>query len=92
MLQSWLDYYVCVHVPGATTTSPGGSAPTSGPPPQTPGIVSNCKSFHKVAAGDNCYDIQQKYHISLSQILKWNGEVNDGCTNLWAGYNICVGV
>ncbi|ODM18573.1 hypothetical protein SI65_06445 [Aspergillus cristatus] len=91
----WLDYYVCVHVPSATTTSPGSSTPTSepsGPTPQMPGIVDNCNSYHKVVSGDNCYNIDQKYDISLSQFLMWNTEVNDTCSNLWVDYYVCVGV
>lgn len=90
----WLGYYVCVHVPGATTTStsPGGSSPTNGPSLQMPGIVDNCKTFHMVVSGDNCYNIQAKYNISLDQILAWNSQVNHECTNLWADYYICVGV
>ncbi|KFY47397.1 hypothetical protein V495_01947 [Pseudogymnoascus sp. VKM F-4514 (FW-929)] len=89
----WLDYYVCVHVKGATTTSPGNPQPTSGgPTPQMPGIISSCKKFHLVASGDSCFDLQQTYGVSLAQLLSWNTEVNDACTNMWGGYYICVGV
>ena len=89
----WLDYYVCVHVKGATTTAPGNPEPTNGgPTPQMPGIVANCKKFHLVASGDSCYDLQTKYSVTLAQLLEWNTEVNDACTNMWGDYYICVGV
>ncbi|KAJ5821333.1 uncharacterized protein N7525_010617 [Penicillium rubens] len=39
----WLDYYIC------PTPEP------SGPTPQMPGIVSNCKSFHLIKDGDSCW-------------------------------------
>ncbi|KAB5570889.1 LysM domain-containing protein [Coniochaeta sp. 2T2.1] len=41
----WLDYFVSVGVPGATTTAaPPVQSPT-GPQPQMPAIVSNCRKF-----------------------------------------------
>lgn len=81
----WLGYYVCVHVPGAT------QAPT-GPQPQMPGIVDKCNKFRKVESGDSCYSLNQAADITLKQFLAWNPKVNDGCTNLWKGYYVCVGV
>lgn len=57
-----------------------------------PGIVSNCKSFHKVQSGDSCYTIDQAAGITLDQFLLWNPTVNAGCSNLWLGYYVCVGV
>ena len=88
----WLDYYVCVHVTEATATVPSGSSPTAtnSPSPQMPGIVGNCKEYYMVVAGDTCFEIEQEYGISLSQLTSWNGELNEGCTNLWVDYYICV--
>ncbi|OBT40352.1 hypothetical protein VE00_08469 [Pseudogymnoascus sp. WSF 3629] len=89
----WLDYYVCVHIPGATTTAPGTPTPTnSGPTPQMPGVVAECKTFHKVASGDGCDKIEAQYNISFAQLRSWNIQVDATCTNLWADYYICVGV
>ncbi|KAK8092265.1 uncharacterized protein PG998_015097 [Apiospora kogelbergensis] len=89
----WLDYYVCVHVPGATTGAPEPTqAPPSGPQPQMPGIVDNCKAFHKVVSGDSCWSIYTAAGISFGQLREWNTYIDAGCTNLWASYYICTGV
>ncbi|KAB8067108.1 hypothetical protein BDV29DRAFT_186741 [Aspergillus leporis] len=91
----WLGYYVCVHVPGATTTSPGAPAPTgdpSGPTPQLPGIVPNCKSFHLVESGDSCWSIYTEAGVTLAQLREWNTGLDAACSNLWLGYYVCVGV
>lgn len=91
----WLGYYVCVHVPGATTTSQGSSTPTdtpSGPTPQMPGIVENCQSFHQVASGDSCWSIYTDAGISFEQFLSYNSDVDSSCSNLWLGYYVCTGV
>lgn len=57
-----------------------------------PGIIATCKKYHLVASGNSCYDLQTKYSVTLAQLLKWNTEVNDACTNMWGGYYVCVGV
>ncbi|KAK2875576.1 hypothetical protein FQN49_001600 [Arthroderma sp. PD_2] len=88
----WADYYVCVHVPGATTSAPMPTPTSNGPQPQMPGIVSNCKKFHLVKSGDNCYTINQAAGITLAQFRSWNKNVNADCSNLWLGYYVCVGV
>ncbi|OBT82153.1 hypothetical protein VE02_09821 [Pseudogymnoascus sp. 03VT05] len=89
----WLDYYVCVHIPGARTTAPGVPTPTnSGPTPQMPGVVADCKTFYKVASGDGCDKIGTKYNVSLAQLRSWNTQIDATCTNLWLDYYICVGV
>jgi hypothetical protein len=91
----WLDYYVCVHVPGATTTMQESPQPTdepSGPTPQMPGIVDNCKSFHLIKDDGNCWSIYTDAGITLEQFRSWNKEVDAGCTNLWLGYYVCIGV
>ncbi|RJE19225.1 LysM domain protein [Aspergillus sclerotialis] len=88
----WLDYYVCVHVPGAQTTGPGTTKPTEGPSPTQPGIAENCDEYHKVVSGDQCVTIESKYQISDSQFSKWNPYINDDCTNLWLDYYVCVHV
>ncbi|KAA8649671.1 hypothetical protein EYZ11_013425 [Aspergillus tanneri] len=87
------DYYVCVHVPGAATTSQG-PKPTKppGPTPQMPGIVDNCKSFHLIKDGDNYCSIYTNVGITFAQFRAWNREINEACSNLWLGYYVCVGV
>jgi hypothetical protein len=77
----WLGYYICVHVPGATTTAPGTPEPTdgsgSGPVPQLLGIVDNCDEFYKVTSGDTCDSITKAYGISTAQFKSWNTGVDD---------------
>ncbi|KAL4935173.1 hypothetical protein BDV06DRAFT_229068 [Aspergillus oleicola] len=90
----WADYYICVHVPGATTTS-GGSAPEptdSGPSPQMPGIVDSCVEYHLIEDGESCWSIYTEAGITLAQFRRWNTVIDAGCTNLWLGYYVCVGV
>jgi LysM repeat protein len=87
----WLDYYVCVHVPGATTTSPPQPTPT-GPEPQMPGIVSNCAKFYQVKSGDSCWSIDNAAGITLAQFRSWNTQIDESCTNLWVDYYVCIGV
>ncbi|PYH37474.1 uncharacterized protein BO87DRAFT_404513 [Aspergillus neoniger CBS 115656] len=91
----WLDYYVCVHTPGTTTTTTAAPDPTndpSSPTPQLPGIVENCKSFHLIKDGENCWSISNEAGISLAQLREWNTELNAACDNLWLGYYVCIGV
>ncbi|OJJ66126.1 hypothetical protein ASPBRDRAFT_211716 [Aspergillus brasiliensis CBS 101740] len=88
----WLDYYVCVHVPGATTTSSTPQPTPTGFQPQMPGIVSNCKTFYKVQEGDSCYSIDTAAGITLAQFRSWNTEIDSTCTNLWVDYYVCTGV
>lgn len=91
----WLDYYVCVHVPGAATTTQAPSQPTqapSGPTPQMPGIVGNCKSYHQVKSGDSCWSIYTDAGITLAQFRSYNKQIDSNCSNLWLGYYVCTGV
>ncbi|KAL4758185.1 uncharacterized protein BDW70DRAFT_162863 [Aspergillus foveolatus] len=90
----WLDHYVCVHVPGATTSTTTSLSPelTSGPTPQMPGVVSNCKSYHLIADGDSCWSIYTAAGITLAQLRQWNTQLDASCSNLWLGYYICIGV
>ena len=87
----WLGYYVCSHVTDATTTSVPSPTPTA-PTPQMPGIVPNCKKFYKVESGDTCNSISAIKGITFDQMLSWNTDIDSGCSNLWSGYYICIGV
>ncbi|KAA8628704.1 hypothetical protein SMACR_09586 [Sordaria macrospora] len=94
----WLDYYVCVHVPGAaapttstkTTSTTAAPAPTNSP--QMPGLAANCDGFYKVASGDSCDTIASKNSITTTQFKSWNTEINAECSNLWLSYYVCVHV
>ncbi|KAK1622666.1 hypothetical protein BDP81DRAFT_465943 [Colletotrichum phormii] len=92
----WLDYCVCVHVPGAATTTQGNTQPTTpsstGPWPQLSGIVSNCKTFYQVNSDDSCWSIHNGEGITFEQFLSYNTQVDSTCSNLWLGYYDCNGV
>ncbi|KAK2735004.1 hypothetical protein FQN57_001380 [Myotisia sp. PD_48] len=104
-LLAW--YYYCIAVsdtdsPSTTTTAPPPSAPTPAPTPgptsspipqpQQPGISPKCKAFYLVKAGDTCTAIERTHNISDSEFRAWNNRLNASCTNLWAGYHVCVGI
>ncbi|ROW04027.1 hypothetical protein VSDG_00883 [Cytospora chrysosperma] len=86
------NYWVCVGVPGATTTSSSAAPTPTGPTPQMPGIVSNCVDYYLVASGDTCEKIDSANGITLANFLSWNTDVDANCDNLWLGYYVCVGV
>lgn len=88
----WLDYYVCVHVPGATTPPTTTTGPSPSNSPLMPGVVGNCNRFYKVHSGDSCDSIAQKSGITPTQLKSWNAEINASCSNLWLDYYICIGV
>ncbi|KAL4790497.1 hypothetical protein BDV19DRAFT_393978 [Aspergillus venezuelensis] len=90
----WLDYYICFHVPGATTTSqaPEPTSDPSQPTPQMPGVAENCDEFYQVSSGDQCDSIASRHSIIVDQLRSWNSEINADCSNLWLDYYICVHV
>ncbi|KAH7041444.1 uncharacterized protein B0I36DRAFT_345046 [Microdochium trichocladiopsis] len=73
--------------PPATTTRPGNGVET--PELVQPGMVQNCDKFHPVEAGQSCSAIADKYRITVAQLIEWSN-LNAGCSNAWAGYNVCV--
>ncbi|RGP69883.1 hypothetical protein FLONG3_7638 [Fusarium longipes] len=96
------NYNVCVGVIGWTpptktttktpTTTKQPSNGISTPPPIQSNMVSNCNKFHLVSKTTTCTSIQNYYSISLADFIKWNPAVGSNCKDLWASYNVCVGV
>ncbi|KAJ5726916.1 Peptidoglycan-binding Lysin subgroup [Penicillium malachiteum] len=89
-----LGYYVCVGTDSstvATTTTSAGNGITT-PTPDEPGMVSDCTKFWLVGSGDTCADIASSEGITVADIEKWNSQVGSGCTDIWLGDYICVGV
>ncbi|KAK0106890.1 hypothetical protein ONS95_003609 [Cadophora gregata] len=80
----WVDYYVCVGIPGST--------PIPGPQPQMPGISSKCNKWYLIKSGDTCVAVERATGLTLAQIRAWNPQLNSDCTNLWLDYYICTGV
>ncbi|KAJ2981468.1 hypothetical protein NQ176_g2005 [Zarea fungicola] len=85
-----VGYYVCVNVPGATSTQPSNGIQT--PQPTQPGMVGNCNQFHHIFPGNTCDQITSYHHISQQDFAKWNPQVGPQCTGLVADANACVGV
>ncbi|KAF2223462.1 hypothetical protein BDZ85DRAFT_249410 [Elsinoe ampelina] len=72
-----------------TTTS---STP-SGPSPTQPGLITACKTFHKVVSGDTCQILVDKYRtFSLADFYKWNPDVGSSCASLFLDYYVCIGI
>ncbi|KAK4136081.1 carbohydrate-binding module family 50 protein [Trichocladium antarcticum] len=88
----WVDYYVCIHIPGAAPPSTTTAAPAPSNSPALPGAVPNCNKWYKVASGDTCETISGKNAVTIEQFRKWNTQVNQNCNNLWLDYYTCVGV
>ncbi|TFK97431.1 hypothetical protein BDV98DRAFT_262897 [Pterulicium gracile] len=49
-----------------------------------------CLQTHTVNPGDFCWDLGQRFGVSVAQIISWNPSVNAGCTNLQIGQQLCV--
>lgn len=84
-----LGYYICVGVPGATSTP---TATSTAPSPEMPSIVSNCDAFYLVQSGDSCVVIETTYGITQAEFLSWNPYFDSACDNLGLDYYVCVGV
>ncbi|KAK8059977.1 hypothetical protein PG996_009907 [Apiospora saccharicola] len=75
----------------ATPTKPDNGITT--PQPAQKGMVDNCNHFYKVEQYDYCYAIAAEFNVTPAQLAQWNTDIGgEACTNLWAGYYICVGV
>ncbi|KAJ0423305.1 hypothetical protein BJY00DRAFT_299839 [Aspergillus carlsbadensis] len=57
-----------------------------------PGIISTCRRYYQVKAGDSCWSIQQQYGITAAQFNRWNPLVGSNCGSLWERYFICIAV
>ncbi|KAF3402057.1 LysM domain-containing protein [Penicillium rolfsii] len=98
----WLGYYVCVDIVGyistattritttSTTTTAGNGVTT--PTPIQAGMVADCDKFYLVGTGASCSAIATEEGVTVAQIESWNSRVGSGCTDLWLGHYICVGV
>ncbi|KAJ8124182.1 hypothetical protein ONZ43_g37 [Nemania bipapillata] len=65
--------------------------------PSQDGIASDCNAFAYATTGDTCFDMSQRFSITLAQLTTWNPVLGypDGhncTTQFWAGYDYCVGV
>jgi hypothetical protein len=87
-------YWYCVAAGGngnPTTTFSATTTSQSTLPTQT-SVARNCNKFAPYVTGVYCYDMAQKYGISVDDFYKWNPDVGTDCKGLWPGYAYCVGV
>lgn len=101
----WAQVNVCVGVisdgipavssstatPKPTSTTAAGNGVVT-PQPTQPGMVSNCATFHWIAAGVTCSQVLSYEKISLADFVKWNPTVGSDCTGMKADVNVCVGI
>ncbi|KAH8698612.1 hypothetical protein BGW36DRAFT_148853 [Talaromyces proteolyticus] len=76
-----------IKVGRADTVTAGAPSPTQS------GLTSNCDAFYFVESGDYCAAIVSKFgNFTLDQFYIWNPAVKSDCSNLLAGYYVCVGI
>ncbi|KAL2683337.1 hypothetical protein Neosp_007807 [[Neocosmospora] mangrovei] len=92
------EVYVCVGVKASATTmldnipstTLGGAGST--PTPTQDGMVTGCKDFYFVQAGDGCWAIANDRGIELNDFYEWNPAVKNDCSGLQAEVYVCVGI
>ncbi|KAF4946570.1 hypothetical protein FGADI_11084 [Fusarium gaditjirri] len=89
-----VGYWVCVSVTGwtPTPTTPDNANGIKTPSPIQEGMTKSYFKFHPVSKTTTYSSIQSYYKVNLVDFYKWNPVVGSQCKNLWAGYNVCVGV
>jgi hypothetical protein len=50
------------------------------------GASPDCKLYHTPQPGDSC----QSMPVDLPTLRALNSQLNEGCSNLWAGYEYCI--
>ncbi|CAK5269211.1 unnamed protein product [Mycena citricolor] len=73
----------CVASSNGTSTGPPSNLAT--------GSLGNCTSYHTVVSGDTCTAMDSTAKIALADFLRWNPEINTGCTNIQLNQAYCVG-
>ncbi|KAJ7502450.1 hypothetical protein B0H11DRAFT_1988665 [Mycena galericulata] len=65
---------------------------SSGPPSNlAAGSLANCTAYATVASGNTCTSMDASANIAFADFLRWNPEINVGCTNIQLGAAYCVG-
>lgn len=94
---------VCKSAPGgsfvpptATIIAPGATgSPTYYEPavpahPTQVGTAEECGHYYLVVAGDDCSTVCLRFGLNFTQLQDLNTYLNNACTNLWLGYEVCV--
>ncbi|SPJ78829.1 uncharacterized protein FTOL_07220 [Fusarium torulosum] len=87
-----VGYNVCVGITGWKPTPTTGNNSIVTPSPIQTGMISSCNKFHPIATKTTCASLKSYYNLDMADFFKWNPAVGTACTNLWVGYNVCVGV
>lgn len=75
--------------PGATGTGVYYTSATPAHPTQS-GSIADCGRYYLVATGDDCFTVGIQFAISFAQLRAYNKYLDDKCSNLWLGYDVCV--
>lgn len=79
--------------PVTTGGNTGGATTVGDPSPSAqnaPGASASCKGWYTVQSGDYCGVVEQKFGITMAQLMSWNTQLSSDCSNLWLGYSYCV--
>ncbi|KAF3069352.1 LysM domain-containing protein [Trichoderma lentiforme] len=85
--------WYCVHpILGwnATDISSGDSTTVAPPAPTPTGTTDQCFAWHVVVSGDSCFSLQSTLGATMAQLLAWNPNLKDDCSNLLLGVAYCV--
>ncbi|OQD73660.1 hypothetical protein PENDEC_c014G00185 [Penicillium decumbens] len=57
-------------------------------------VTPSCNLYYRVQYGDTCWDIitHNNNSFGVKQLMCWNPDINDSCSNLIPGHDVCVGV
>jgi LysM repeat protein len=55
-----------------------------------PGVTSNCSQYYRVAEGDYCNSIAERFGVTFAAIRQLNTGLDANCSNLWLGYDYCL--
>lgn len=84
------------YIPPSTTVAPAQptvyttiATPTA---PVHTDTVPNCGKYYTVIAGDLCDMVAMKFSITVDHFRALNPSLNAECTNLFLGYDYCVGL
>ena len=80
---------------GTPVTTGGNTGGNTGGDPspsaqKAPGASASCKGWYTVQSGDYCSLVEQKFGITMAQLMSWNTALSSDCSNLWLGYSYCV--
>ncbi|KAJ6503696.1 hypothetical protein C8R45DRAFT_1185524, partial [Mycena sanguinolenta] len=86
----WLSSSCALQI-GQNVCVNGTAVTSTGPPANiAAGTLTNCTTYYTIASGDTCTAIDEKYDISLSDLLRWNTALTSACTTIQLNEAYCV--